>query len=63
VGSGTRPVQTQLIKKPAAPPTDAYRTVNFGGLECAGHSFLYVAHLVFLEDVCKILLDFLKSIS
>jgi hypothetical protein len=23
----------------------------FGGLECAGHSFAYVAHFVFLKDV------------
>ncbi len=24
----------------------------FGGLECVGHSFAYVAHLVFLRDDC-----------
>jgi hypothetical protein len=24
----------------------------FGGLECVGHSFAYVAHLSFLRDVC-----------
>ncbi len=25
----------------------------FGGLECVGHSFAYVAHFVFLRDVLK----------
>ena len=24
----------------------------FGGLECVGHSFAYVAHFVFMKDVC-----------
>jgi hypothetical protein len=24
----------------------------FGGLECVGHPFAYVAHFVFLRDVC-----------
>jgi hypothetical protein len=26
-------------------------SIFFGGLECVGHSFAYVAHLVFLRDV------------